>query len=632
MESTPDIKTETRIRSRKELFIWIGLGSALAVVLVTGAGAAAYGFETSYKNRIFPGVSVGGLRLDGLTRAQAQQAIQTHVDRSLQPGFQFRFGEDSFDLPAAIVGMNDPDISQELLRYDVEKAASDAFLLGRGAGFIGDTFTRFSLLVRRANLGIEPQANRQLIERFLNDEIESRSRMPKDARLDIVTTTGTESATDITVRIIPEENGRTGDGKTAADTLVKQAERLSFQPILIRATTILPRVTARDLEALKSKVPDFLSRASHSLLFEGKRYHVTTSTVAGWVAPSSTESGAVLSLDADRVSHGLAPLVKAYLVEPKDGSLKINAEGKMTDFVAPAEGIVVDGQKTAAALMAAWDRHSPTSTLSLKTITPKITGDDAERLGITDLLGVGRSNFSGSPSNRRKNMALGIKKMNGVLIPPGEIFSQLGTLGEIDGAHGWFPELVIKGNKTTPEFGGGLCQVGTTSFRAALAAGMPIVERRNHSYRVRYYEPAGTDATIYDPAPDFRFKNDTPNHLLITSQAQGDNMMFFVWGTDDGRVTSSTKPRIYNIVAPPPTKLVLTTDLPVGVKKCTESAHAGASASFDYAVSYADGTYKKETFTSFYKPWGAVCLIGATPEEVALSKSTVDETGINNPN
>jgi vancomycin resistance protein YoaR len=91
-----------------------------------------------------------------------------------------------------------------------------------------------------------------------------------------------------------------------------------------------------------------------------------------------------------------------------------------------------------------WNRQSPTSTLSLKTITPKITGEDAERLGITDLLGTGRSDFSGSPSNRRKNIALGKAKMNGVLIPPGENFSQLGVLGEIDGAHGWLPELVIK--------------------------------------------------------------------------------------------------------------------------------------------------------------------------------------------
>jgi vancomycin resistance protein YoaR len=105
------------------------------------------------------------------------------------------------------------------------------------------------------------------------------------------------------------------------------------------------------------------------------------------------------------------------------------------------------------------------------------------------------------------------------------------VLGEIDGAHGWYQELVIKGNETVPEYGGGLCQVGSTSFRMALASGLEIVERRNHSYRVRYYEPAGTDATIYSPAPDFRFKNNTNHHILITSEIQGDMLAFYAWGT-----------------------------------------------------------------------------------------------------
>lgn len=619
------VVTETKKHSPKQLAIWVGLGGAFALVLVTGAAAAAYGIDVAYRDRMFFGVSVAGLRLDGLSKDQARERLNDHVERSLQPGFRFRFGGDAIDIPATLVGVNDPDVSQELIRYDIEAAVNHAYGLGRGTGFVGDTFTRLSLVIRRANLALSTDINKALLEKLLNNEVTERSKFPEDARLEVSIATGTASGTGLFVQTIAEREGRTGNITSAMNTLVAQAERLNFQPITVQQTTILPRLTKRDIEPLKSKVPDFLARAGHTLLLDTRRYPITTSTVAGWVSASPTNSGAELTLDADRLSAGLAPLVKSHLVEPKDGKLSIDENGKLKEFEAPAEGIVVDGRKTAHDLMRAWDHRSPTSTLSLKTITPKITGPDAERLGITDLLGVGRSNFSGSPTNRRKNIALGKSRMNGVLIPPGENFSQLGVLGEIDGAHGWLPELVIKGNKTTPEFGGGLCQVGTTSFRAALAAGLPIVERRNHSYRVRYYEPAGTDATIYDPAPDFRFKNDTSGHVLITSQIQGDNLLFFIWGTDDGRIASSTKPRIYNIVAAPPIKLIPTTDLPIGTKKCTESAHAGASASFDYHVSYANGTYKKETFTSFYKPWGAVCLIGSTPEEVAASGVQSDQ-------
>jgi vancomycin resistance protein YoaR len=216
--------------------------------------------------------------------------------------------------------------------------------------------------------------------------------------------------------------------------------------------------------------------------------------------------------------------------------------------------------------------------------------------------------------------------VNGSLIAPGEEFSLLKTLGVIDGENGWFPELVIKGNETKPEFGGGLCQIGTTTFRAALNSGLDITMRQNHSYRVRYYEPAGTDATIYDPLPDFRFINDTGHYILINTDIKGDNLIFEVWGTKDGRSVNPIKSRVYNIVAAPPMKLVETLELPPGKKKCTETEHAGADAEFTYKVTYADGKVGEEIFKSHYRPWQAVCLIGVETLSNAQASSTIEAT------
>jgi len=137
------------------------------------------------------------------------------------------------------------------------------------------------------------------------------------------------------------------------------------------------------------------------------------------------------------------------------------------------------------------------------------------------------------------------------------------------------------------------------------------LERANHAYRVSYYEPpVGIDATIYDPAPDFKFINDTANHILVQTKIDGDNLIFQFWGAKDGRSVRRTDPKVYNIKSPPPSKLVETLDLPVGQKKCTEKAHAGADASFTYTVAYADGTIKTQDFVSRYRPWGEVCMIG----------------------
>jgi vancomycin resistance protein YoaR len=82
--------------------------------------------------------------------------------------------------------------------------------------------------------------------------------------------------------------------------------------------------------------------------------------------------------------------------------------------------------------------------------------------------------------------------MQGVIIKPGEEFSFNHYLGPVKAEQGFLPELVIKRTGTVPELGGGLCQVSSTTFRAAMNAGLPITQRKNHAYAVQYYSPQGT--------------------------------------------------------------------------------------------------------------------------------------------
>jgi len=153
-----------------------------------------------------------------------------------------------------------------------------------------------------------------------------------------------------------------------------------------------------------------------------------------------------------------------------------------------------------------------------------------------------------------------------------------------------------------------------TVFRNGLDTGLPITARRNHSYRVSYYEPAGTDAAVYNPWPDVKFINDTVNYILIQSRIENNDIYIEFWGTSDGRTATTTPPVIYNIVKPPATKIVESEELKPGEKKCTESAHNGADAYFDYIVIYPDGattTPRQEIrFNSHYVPWQEVCLVG----------------------
>ena len=175
---------------------------------------------------------------------------------------------------------------------------------------------------------------------------------------------------------------------------------------------------------------------------------------------------------------------------------------------------------------------------------PEITIDSVESMGIKDLISQGKSSFRGSPKNRIHNITVATSRFNGLMIKPGEEFSFVKNLGEVDGDHGYLPELVIKNDKTEPEFGGGICQVSTTAFRAAINAGLEITARRNHAYPVSYYNPQGMDASVYIPRPDLRFKNNTPGYILIQTEIQGTDLTFNFYGTDDGRKTEIIGPKI----------------------------------------------------------------------------------------
>lgn len=187
---------------------------------------------------------------------------------------------------------------------------------------------------------------------------------------------------------------------------------------------------------------------------------------------------------------------------------------------------------------------SLTITLPVVTSEAVFKSSDLERLGLKELIGEGKSNFAGSPKNRIYNIKRALQQFTGVIIKPGEEFSFVKYLGTVDGTTGYLPELVIRNNKTEPEFGGGICQVSSTVFRAAIYSGLKITERRNHSYAVQYYKPFGMDATVYIPRPDFKFLNNTPGAIFMQPEISGTDLIFRFFGTRDGRTTSIDGPYI----------------------------------------------------------------------------------------
>ena len=244
--------------------------------------------------------------------------------------------------------------------------------------------------------------------------------------------------------------------------------------------------------------------------------------------------------------------------------------------------------------------------------------EDVNNLGINQLLGRGVSRFTGSIQSRIHNITLASSKFNGVLIKPEETFSFNDSLGDVSAFTGYQQAYIIQEGKTILGDGGGVCQVSTTLFRAALNAGLPIIERRAHAYRVGYYEqssPVGLDATVFSPTTDFKFKNDTPGHLLIQTSVdtKAKTLVFEIYGTSDGRVATISKPTMTNITPPPDDLYTDDPTLPAGTVKQIDWKAWGAKVIFKYTVVRNGETLIDKTFYSNYQPWQAKFLRGTGP-------------------
>lgn len=401
---------------------------------------------------------------------------------------------------------------------------------------------------------------------------------------------------------------------------------LENEIIVIKTRTTYPSVKQEDIEPLRDTVLKLAPESGFNIYFndvENEKdkndfINVSQEEIITWFSVNNSLSDFSASFNLEKIEkyieEDISSQINEDVVLPK---FEIKND-KVSSWKPGKNGKTVNSQTSAQKIKNSLLNYETSAVLDIDIIN--VDDLDIENdFKIKELIGTGYSNFAGSPANRRHNIRVGADALNGVLIKPDEEFSLVKRLGEIDASTGYLPELVIKDGKTIPEYGGGLCQVATSLFRSALGTGLPITARRNHSYRVSYYEPAGMDASIYNPWPDVRFINDTNNYILIQSRIEGNDLYFDFWGTSDGRIATTTQPVIFNIVKPPPTKFIETDELKPGEKKCTERAHNGADAYFDYTVVYPEGAtstpVQEVRFNSHYVPWQEVCLIGKTLEE-----------------
>lgn len=327
-------------------------------------------------------------------------------------------------------------------------------------------------------------------------------------------------------------------------------------------------------------------------------YDISVHDEDGFLVSDLISHASVKGLDSMKIRRYLESVIAPVIYrEKEDVTIDMDEKGVIT-----FEGTGLYGRKLdieAATKMMEYALKHDLKYLHLPLIREDpvftVLSDELKNLGIRELVSGGETDFSHSPYNRISNINTGLSKFDGHLVKPGEEFVFGNTLGKVDGSTGYLKELVIKGDKTVPEYGGGLCQVSTTAYRAVLAAGYPVTQRRNHSYAVSYYKPLGLDATVYPPSVDMKFMNDTPHYMLMQSFTLKNKAYYNFYGTKTNRTVHMIGPYYSGWFAPPAKRVEYSPNLKPGETQILGHAVPGVNVTWYRYVVYPDDMIKDET-------------------------------------
>lgn len=627
MSETSELESKSKI--------WM-VALAGGVVLCIGL-FTLFTYAKTAEDRTLPGLFVGNISVGNMTKTELQEFLGTMSNKLSTDGIEVRLkhvgGLHSFSLLPEVVGGADV---VDYISLDTTAETDRIFALGKTGNFFTNTIAFYHSKLNNQNISLENLViDTERIKNAIAQEAQKYEKPPEDAK--IVFT----DFSPLRYSLTSSTPGFVYPIQKSLSEIEQAAKNFEHPVVMLEAAPTEPTVTPADWQAVLSTVSTSLSYGPLTLVYMDeagdiqKQWNIPVATFASWLTVKGMAPQALLHLDFASTTEYLENKVdSAIRQESEDAKFTVDADGKVKEFQASRVGIGLDIQKTYEAIEASFQERITNATSTpvkalLTEIKPNIATGQVNDLGIKEILGVGISNFSGSPSNRIKNIRNAVNKLNGLLIKPGDEFSAIKYTQPYTLEGGYLPEKVIKGDELKAEIGGGLCQVGTTLFRMAMNSGLEITERRNHSLVVSYYNDLsnglpGTDATIYEPSPDFRFKNDTNNYILIQT-AMNDKtgeLKFTVWGTDDGREGSYTKPMVHKWIPAGAPRITETTSLAPGEKQC-QNAFRGAQTSFTYTRVMPDGSKQETVFDSYYRPLPQICLVGVDKSSTSCPEGEV---------
>ena len=560
---------------------------------------ASFWFYVTYKDLFVPGVKVNNIELSNLTLPQAQAQILQLPPPEV---FSVSVTSDTASLASSSAELD--------AHYQTQDVINQTFTLGKGSNPITALYKYFAFrMSSEFNLGIVlPVAlDQNRVEEFVKTfalQADQAASFPSAEKL---------SNTDIT--IYTGKVGLVVDQQETVDSILSSAHS-DTQPVQVVATIIPTGAELTEQEAIQAKerASKFLQK-SLPFVIDKQRFVLSDAELIKLL-------GFPLGFHEEHVRNQLLTWESQVKRPGQNAVFSYDPTTlKVTSFEPPRDGWTLDvliAQTTLLDALSKIERGEevPEIALPLVTAPPDITLANTNTLGIQERIGFGESYYDHSIPSRIHNVSNAVRIINNTVVSPGEEFSFNKSLGDVSSKTGFKPAYIIQQGRTVLGDGGGVCQVSTTLFRALLDSGLDITKRKQHSYRVSYYEldrQPGFDAAVFSGETDLRFVNDSPNHVLLHFFADPEQKYMYVeiYGTSDGRTTEVTGYEKWGARGAPEPVYTDDPSLPAGKIVQVDWAVGGIRAKFTHITRDKNGNIIREKeYASNYIPWSAKYLRG----------------------
>jgi len=596
---TQSVKKQEKIKSKDSranfMFYKIGIilfGLIMFFVIVYAV------FNLIYSQTVFAHTYIGGVDVSNKTLTQVKEVLSQNFDQIGSKVIEVKVGDKNFKIKST-------DIDRE---YNLDKSVELAWSVGR-KGNLAKIFKEQIWSVFGSNrYPLVFSYSQDKLDQKVKAMAQETDQPEQDATIQII---------NLVPQVVSEKIGQRLNQDQAKDLILANFGNFSTsEQVQLTIETVKPKILAAQAESIIGQTKKVLDNEI-VVTGRGKSFTLKSKDIVNLIDFKPGQDLVdrnyllVLDINQEKMKKYLEGLAKEIDQPAKDAKFAV-VNGKVSAFQAAQTGYELDQEKAIMALTDAILNSKDKVELKISEIKPEISSS-SDANGIKELVGEGTTSWRGSTANRVHNLTLGANNISGHIVKPGEEFSTVKALGPIDLESGFRKELVIKNStEVAPEVGGGLCQVSTTLFRAAMNAGLKITARTNHSFRVSYYEPpVGMDATIYDPKPDFKFVNTMKTPILIWAVPSENGLTFQIYGTKDGRKSEVSTPVLFDYVSPGDTVYRETDTMETGAMRLVERATRGVTASFTYKVHDASGNVlEDDKFVSKYVPVPETYLVG----------------------